>query len=296
MEIVGDKYRLKELIGQGGMASVFRAWDLQKNRFVALKKVHSHLSSHGEIRGRFHFEAKVISEINHKNIVKFLDYSGENTNDLWIVMELLEGSDLVDYIDRSHKGYLSSLHSILILNDVAEALKEVHKKNIIHRDIKPENIMVLHNSEIKLMDFGIAKDIHLGNLTQVGDFLGSPNYMSPEQIRGTELDKKSDIYSLGVLLYRMLTGELPFDGYSHHELCMKILLGDYIAPNEISPGMNPILLRIVTRCLALKTHQRYQSVDELLSDIRDYLVLSQDKYFREKSRTVLRRNNSKQRA
>ncbi|SMF69389.1 serine/threonine protein kinase [Pseudobacteriovorax antillogorgiicola] len=293
---LGNRYRLIEPLGQGGMAVVFRAWDKSCDRFVAIKKIHKHLCEHQGVRGRFQFEAKAISQVEHPNIVKFLDYSGQESKDLWIAMELLEGSDLIDYIDRSQKGYLAPLPAVLIFNDIAGALKEVHRNNIIHRDIKPENIMILHSGHVKLMDFGIARDVHLGNLTQVGDFLGSPNYMSPEQIRGANLDKQADIYSLGVVLFRMLTGQLPFDGQNHHEICMKILLGHYKPPNEIQSGISPILLRIVTRCLALKPEQRYESIEHLLLDVHDFLVLSKDRHFRKRNKTIISSSSPKQRA
>lgn len=269
--LIGNRYRIKNLIGEGGMASVYAALDEKLNRQVAIKILHQHLSRNAELRERFLLEARTLSTFDHPNIIKVFDFSGLDSEDLWMVTEILHGVDLAEFIKRYPKLRLHPVIASLIVREVCKALQEVHKLKIVHRDIKPENIMLLDNGHIRLMDFGIAK-VNRDNATQTGTFMGSPSYMSPEQIRGTAVDARADIYSLCVLYYEILTGTLPYLGDSTAEVINKIMIGHYTAPHVHLPEIPALVHAIITRGLEKSPDSRFQSMAEVMVEIDRFLA------------------------
>ena len=268
---IGNRYRLKTLIGEGGMASVYAAVDEKLDRRVAIKILHSHLAKNDDIRQRFHMEAQSISSIDHPNIVKVYDYSGPESKLLWFVSEILYGLDLAAYVKKFKARKAPPLLSFLVASEIAEALISAHTNGIIHRDIKPENVMVLDSGKIKLMDFGIAKIAENANSTQTGTFMGSPSYMSPEQIKGVDVDEGTDIYSLSVVLYELICGTLPYTGSSTADVINKILVGNFKEPTEHVKTLDLKLEDIIVKGLEKKSRDRYRSMSEFKTEINKIL-------------------------
>ncbi|MBC7530533.1 MAG: protein kinase [Oligoflexus sp.] len=260
--LIGQRYRIRALIGEGGMASVYSAMDEKLERRVAIKILHPHLGRNNDIRERFLLEAKTVSGLDHPNIIRVYDFSGLDSEQLWMVTEILYGEDLAEYVKPFSKQRLQFIVATLITREICRALHEAHKLNIVHRDIKPENIMMLANGQIKLMDFGIAK-VSRVNATQTGIFMGSPSYMSPEQIRGTDVDHRADIYSLSVLYYEIITGSLPFVGKTTAEVINRIMVGRYTPPNMLITDLPYALNQIIVKGMQGHKEERYQSVAEL---------------------------------
>jgi serine/threonine protein kinase len=272
--LLDNRYRIKKLIGEGGMASVYLAFDEKLHRNVAVKILHSHLSQDQEIRQRFNLEARALSGTEHPNIINIYDFSGLESKQLWIVTEVLHGMNLAQYLSRFHNNKLQYLIGSLLILEVLKALKHAHDKGIVHRDIKPENIMVLNSGQIKLMDFGISKNIHINEMTKPGAFMGSPSYMSPEQIRGKDVDHRSDIYSVCVLFYEIITGTLPFTGETTPEVINKILVGKYAAPKQLVPELNDEINAIIVKGISATPDERFINVKELMS-VLNHAILSQ---------------------
>lgn len=269
-QMVGQRYRIKSLIGEGGMASVYAAIDEKLDREVAIKILHQHLARNQDIRDRFLLEARTVSTLDHPNILKVYDFSGLDAEQLWIVTEILHGVDLAEYVKRFPKNRLHPLVCALIAREVCRALHEVHKLKIVHRDVKPENIMVLHTGGVKLMDFGIAK-VHRANATQTGTFMGSPSYMSPEQIRGADVDVRADIYSLCVLLYEILTGSLPYSGHTTAEVINRIMMGRYTPPDHLIADLPAALHTIISKGLQNTKEDRFSSIAEMAGLLDDFI-------------------------
>ncbi len=269
-QLIDNRYRIKALIGEGGMASVYAALDEKLNRQVAIKILHQHLGRNADLRERFLLEARVLSTFDHPNIIKVFDFSGLDSEQLWMVTEILHGVDLAEYVKRLPKLRLHPVVASLIVREVCRALQEVHKVKIVHRDIKPENIMLLDNGHIRLMDFGIAK-INRENATQTGTFMGSPSYMSPEQIRGTNVDIRADIYSLSVLFYEILTGTLPFLGATTAEVINKIMVGSYTAPYILLSNIPAKVHSVIVKGMHGQPSQRFQNMAEMIDGIDEYL-------------------------
>lgn len=304
MKLIGNRYRVKGLIGEGGMASVYSAIDEKLDRRVAIKLLHSHLARNDDIRQRFHQEARSISGIDHPNIIKIYDFSGVDSDQLWIVTEILYGVDLAEYVQRFPKNRLHPLVATLIAREICRALSEAHQHGIVHRDIKPENIMVLDSGRIKLMDFGIAKVAQNPSATQTGTFMGSPSYMSPEQIRGTRIDQRTDIYSLCVLFYEIVAGILPFVGNTTPDVINKIIVGKFSPPIAINPLVPQVLNRVIIKGLKAKREERFDDADQLASQLDAFLRQCEmteshvelERFFRspmdfEKKLTAFNRNN-----
>ncbi|RYZ55961.1 MAG: serine/threonine protein kinase, partial [Proteobacteria bacterium] len=269
--LIGQRYRIKALIGEGGMASVYSAMDEKLERRVAIKILHPHLARNPDIRERFLLEAKTVSGLDHPNIMRVYDFSGLDSDQLWMVNEILYGEDLAEYVKAFPKQRLQFIVASLITREICRALHEAHKLNIVHRDIKPENIMMLTNGQIKLMDFGIAK-VHRANATQTGIFMGSPSYMSPEQIRGTDVDSRADIYSLSVLYYEIVTGTLPFVGKTTAEVINRIMVGRYTPPNMLITDLPFALNSIIVKGMQGHKEDRFQSVTEMGQAIDTFLT------------------------
>lgn len=264
-----SRYRLVEEIGKGGMAVVYRGEDTTLNREVAIKVLHPILADREECRIRFQREAQVVAKLKHENILEIYDYSGVDSERSFIVTEYIRGRTLTSFME-SREIEVPEV-AALIVAEVCRAVVHAHKLGVIHRDIKPENIMIRSDGVLKLMDFGIAQIIDTQKLTLTGQLLGSPAYMAPEVVLGGNLDFRTDVFSLGVLLYRLAVGRLPFMGKNPHEVLKKIADGDHVPASVSNPAVCEDLDAIIERALELDPEDRYQHVFEMLSDLEELL-------------------------
>lgn len=261
------RYEIKEIIGVGGMAVVYKAYDNIDDRIVAIKILKQELLENEEFRRRFKNESKAIAVLSHPNIVKVYDVSfGDRLQ--YIVMEYIEGITLKEYIEQ--QGYINWKDAVHFLTQILRALQHAHDKGIIHRDIKPQNIMLLQNGTIKVTDFGIARFSRGDTKTLTESAIGSVHYISPEQARGEVTDDKADIYSVGVVLYEMLTGQLPFQSDSAVSVAIMQLQQEAKRPREINPEIPIGLEQITMRAMQKNTRDRYHSAAEMLMDIDQF--------------------------
>lgn len=281
--VLDRKYRLTRLIGEGGMGAVYEAQHILLDRKVAVKVMHPEFVSKPESVERFFREAKAASAIGHPNIVDVQDVGREDDDTVFIVMERLNGQCLDELIDST--GPIPSGHAVSIALQILSALGAAHAKGIIHRDLKAENIFLANNSrgqeEVKLLDFGIAK-IEKGNtanlgLTKEGNVVGTPYYLSPEQARGgRDVDHRIDIWGVGVLLYEMLSGVLPFTGENYNEILGKILLEEPKNLAELAPGAPEVLLAMVNRAMAKERDDRYENAQQMIEALYPLRRISSD--------------------
>ncbi|MGB8331122.1 MAG: serine/threonine-protein kinase [Polyangiales bacterium] len=265
-----EKYEVLDEIGHGGMATVYRARDTSLDRFVALKVLHPHLQRTTEARARFTREAKSVAKLKHPNILEIYDYSGEASDETYIAAELLTGPTLKDFVLK-HKEVPPEIAACIALQ-LADALGEAHANGIIHRDVKPENVLIHEDSCVKLTDFGIAHMVDTHTFTATGQILGSPGHMAPEQVDGGTCDVRSDVFSLGTVLYFCATGRLPFVGRNPHHLLKLLLEGEYPDPLRLNPAIGADLAAIMTKALARAPADRYQSAAEMAGDLGAFLV------------------------
>ncbi len=268
-KIVRDvgRYRIVEEIGRGGMAVVYRAIDTSLKREVALKVLHPHLASHGESRARFHREAQAVARLKHDCVLEIYDYSGEETEDAYIVMELISGTTLRKLIDKDKGEPIFAEAALLLIRPVLEALSHAHSNGLIHRDVKPENILIGPGGDIKLSDFGIAHIAGMTEMTVTGQILGSPAYMSPEHVELVELDARADIFSLGIVLYELAVGRQPFAGNSPHAVLKRIMDGQFDDPINVVPSVGLPVANIIRKCLQPNPNDRYNTVSALIEDV-----------------------------
>lgn len=269
--MIGDRYRVIRKLGEGGMAIVYLAVDDKLGRNVAVKFLREKFQAHQDIRTRFQHEARAISGFDHPNILKVYDYSGANSPQLWIVTELIHGRNLGQIVETAPGGWLHPVIAACIVRETCKALALAHAEGIVHRDVKPDNVMITQHGIIKLMDFGIAKIRQNNSLTQTGMFMGSPSYMSPEQVRGRDIDHRSDIYSLGVLFYELITGKLPFSGQSTADVAMKILTGQYQHPKFLKEHLPVEINDLIVSMMSLDPAHRPQSTDTVGGIIDKFL-------------------------
>jgi serine/threonine-protein kinase len=277
------RYQVSERIGRGGMASVFRAYDPGIDRVLAIKFLHTAYCEDEGYRARFLREARAAGMLSHPNIVTVYDV-GEIQGRPYMAMEMIEGEALNDLITRV--GAMPVRQVLEIGLQLAQALDYAHGKGLVHRDIKPANVMLLPDGHtVKVMDFGIAHIISKSDMhtTRAGDVLGTPQYMSPEQTQGVKVDGRSDLFSVGIMLYLMLTGQTPFQGDSLVALAMKIVNEQPRPVESLRPDVPPALRRIVERCLAKLPAQRFQTGAELAQEIRQ-LLREMDEDARERER------------
>ena len=261
------RYEIKEVIGVGGMAVVYRAYDNVAGKDVAVKILKDEYLSNEEFRRRFKNESKAISILNHPNIVKVYNVNfGDRIQ--YIVMEQIDGITLKEYIQQ--QGRLGIKETVYFSMQILRALQHAHDKGIIHRDIKPQNIMLLSNGEIKVTDFGIARFSYSDTKTMTDSVIGSVHYISPEQARGFATDAKSDVYSVGVVMYEMLTGRLPFNSENSVSVAIMQLHNVAKSPREINPNIPVGLEQIVNKAMEKDPALRYQSAAEMLMNIEQF--------------------------
>ena len=265
-KLLGDRYEIIEKVGEGGMAYVFKARDNLLNRYVAVKILKEEFSKDEVFVKRFRTEAQSAASLIHPNIVSVFDV-GEDKGISYIVMELLESKTLKDYIQE--KGPLSSEITLKIAAQIASALEAAHKAHIVHRDIKPQNIILNQNLVAKVTDFGIAKVTNAtsATITSFGKTMGSVHYFSPEHAKGGYTDAKSDLYSLGVVMYEMATGKLPFDAESAVSVALKHIQEVPVEPIVVNPSVSKALNDIIMKAMEKSTATRYQTATEMLTDI-----------------------------
>jgi serine/threonine-protein kinase len=274
-----DKYEILEEVGQGGMAVVYRGMDRSLRRHVAVKVLHRHLAQHPEARERFAREARAVAKLRHENILEIFDFAGEDAQASYIVAEFIDGPTLTELIADHPPRYPEI--GAMITAQVCRALAHAHSFGILHRDVKPENIMIRADGVVKLTDFGIAQMLDMQRMTVTGQLLGSPAYMSPEHLEGKPLDFRTDIFAVGVVLYQLVVGELPFRGRNPHELLKRIAEGVYRDPRQANPLVGNELGRIIDRALARAKEDRYPDVTEMLVALERYLETSGIKDCRE---------------
>ncbi|HKJ81324.1 MAG TPA: protein kinase, partial [Ignavibacteriaceae bacterium] len=260
-------YKIIEKLGEGGMGEVYKAQDTKLDRFVALKFLPSQVTASEDDKARFIQEAKAASSMNHPNVCTIHDIQ-EHEGQLFIVMEFIDGTTL-----RNNKQPLSEKRILEIAAQVADGLGAAHEKGIIHRDIKPENIMIRKDGIVQIMDFGLAKlreTSGVSRLTKAGTTMGTMGYMSPEQVQGLDVDYRTDIFSLGVVMYEMFSGETPFKGMHETAIMYEIVNVDPPPVSTIKEGFNPEIDQLIYECLEKDKDERYQSAKELARSLRKF--------------------------
>lgn len=264
--MLDNRYEILEMIGSGGMAVVYKARCHRLNRLVAIKILKDELSQDEEFRRRFHAESQAVAMLSHPNIVSVYDVSRSGDVD-YIVMELIDGITLKQYMEQ--KGVLNWREALHFATQIAKALEHAHSRGIIHRDIKPHNIMLLKDGSVKVADFGIAR-ISSAQNTLTREALGSVHYISPEQAKGSRVDERSDLYSLGVVLYEMLTGRPPFDGDSPVSVAIQHINAKPVLPSELNPDIPLGLEQITIHAMTAQIENRYESATKLLEDLEEF--------------------------
>ena len=265
-KLLGNRYEIIEKVGNGGMATVYKATDKVLKRYVAVKILRDEFTTDEEFIKRFEVEAQSAARLTHPNIVSIYDV-GVDGNLYYIVMELIRGKTLKEII-LEERGPLPWKWSVNVAIQIAAALETAHKNNIVHRDIKPHNIIITEDGIAKVTDFGIAKAVSNSTITAFGTTMGSVHYFSPEHARGGFTDAKSDLYSLGVVMYEMVTGKVPFDADTPVSVALKHMQEEPKEPIEVNPNVPKSVNKIIMRALQKDTTLRYQTATEMLSDLR----------------------------
>jgi len=260
-----DRYTILERIGGGGMADVYRAHDKLLDRSVAVKVLRSQFTDDEEFISRFRREAQAAAKLSHPNIVNIYDV-GFDEQAYYIIMEYISGETLKDKIDR--EAPLPVETAVLIAMEIAEALEHAHQNNLVHCDIKPHNILITRSGRVKVTDFGIARAVTSSTMTNSGTIIGSVHYFSPEQAKGTSVGAKSDIYSLGVVLYEMLTGHVPFIGESPISIALKHIQEEPKLPRELNASIPPLIEAIVVKAMHKDPTARFADIGEMIADFK----------------------------
>jgi beta-lactam-binding protein with PASTA domain/tRNA A-37 threonylcarbamoyl transferase component Bud32 len=267
-KLISKRYKIIKKVASGGMADIFLGYDLKLNRKIAIKILSASNAKDRNFVARFKNEAQTLARLNHPNIVRIYDW-GEFDSSYFICMEYIEGNSLKEIIEK--KGTLPPRNAADYAVQICNALLIAHKNNLIHRDIKPQNILVTPEGRVKVTDFGIAKSLNT-DLTKTLNIMGTAHYISPEQAKGEILDHRTDIYSLGIVLYEMLTGDVPFRGESSIDISLKHINEIPIKPSELIENIPPGLEKIIMHCLKKNPQARYPTARELASDLKNYLT------------------------
>ena len=267
---IPGRYRLIEEVGQGGMAVVFRAHDETLKREVAVKLLHQHLAAEPESKARLEREAQAVAKLHHVNILEIFDYSGIASDAAYIVTEFIDGKTLKQLFE--HRPIRHPEVAAMIAAEIGGALAHAHSVGIIHRDVKPENVMIRKDGLLKLMDFGIAQVVDLQRMTVTGQLLGSPAYMAPELIEGKPLDFRTDVFSVGIILYQLATGTLPFAGKNPHEVLRRIGEGRFPDPRTVNRLIGDGLARVMRRALARNPDDRHPDVSQFVDELHENLA------------------------
>jgi len=271
-ELIADRYELEELVGTGGMSSVYRAHDSLLERHVALKVMHEQLLGEGEHVERFRREARLAAQLSHPNIVTVID-RGEQEGRQFIVFEYVEGENLKALVER--EAPLAEREAIELALQVADGLAFAHAHGLVHRDVKPQNVLLTEDGRAKVTDFGIARSIDVQHgLTQTGTVMGTSDYISPEQARGGPVDDCSDIYSLGAVLYELLTGDVPFSGENFVSVAMQHINEPPPSVRERRPELSPRVDAAVRKAMAKDRDDRFGSMEEFAAELRACLAES----------------------
>jgi serine/threonine-protein kinase len=260
-----DSYRVEEPIARSGMASIYRATDTRDNRTVALKVPHPDLEADPILFDRFLRESSIGEKLDHPKVMRV--YGGEKRSRMYMVMEWVPGRLLREIL---HQGRITQERAIRITIGILEALEYIHSNGIVHRDLKPENVMVDENDNVKLIDFGIAGDSSARRLTyaNITAALGTPDYISPEQVKGKRGDGRSDLYTVGIMLYEMLSGKLPFTGPNPQAAMNERLLNHPVPPRVADPSISPQLQEVIYRALERDPKNRYATAHDFLYDLQ----------------------------
>ena len=269
-EIIDNRYQLTRIVASGGMATIYAALDLRLDRHVAVKIMHPHLAQDEKFVERFIREAKAAASLSHPNIVAVLD-QGWNQGGVpcvFIVMELIEGATLRDYLHE--QGKLPVERALQIMIPVASALAAAHKLGIVHRDIKPENILISHEGRIKIADFGLARGALLGTTmtAESSVILGSVSYLSPEQVQRGVADARSDVYSFGIVLFELLTGEKPYQGEDPVQIAIRHVNDRVPKPSSLNPALSDEIDQLVLRATDINPDRRPKDCGELVTELR----------------------------
>ena len=263
-EVIADRYELEELVGSGGVSNVFRAHDRLLERHVAIKLLHEHVGRDREQVERFKLEARSVARLSHPNIVTVID-RGEREGRQFIVFEYVEGESLKQLVLRS--GQLTVRRALEVVLPVARALDFAHRQGLVHRDVKPQNVLIPEGGEAKMTDFGIARSLDLEGLTQTGSVVGTSHYIAPEQARGLPVDERTDVYSLGTVLFELLTGEVPFEGDNFVAVALRHVNELPPAVRGRRPDVSPRLEAAVLRAMAKDPADRFASMRELGAEL-----------------------------
>ena len=268
-EVYGNRYEALERVGDGGMATVYRGTDRVLKRDVAIKVMHPHLANKPDARARFNREAESIARLHHGNIVDVYDFSGGADDEAYLITEFVHGETLTQFVN-DHGPFLPQA-AALVGHAVAGALGHAHTMGLIHRDIKPDNLMISRDGQIKLMDFGIAQAMDMEQMTTTGAIVGSPAHMAPEQIEGTPLDRRCDVFALGTVLYFLVTRRLPFVASNPQALFRLILEGQFDPPSRHNPAVDRHFDAIIGQCLARWPEDRFADMGAVQDVLSNYL-------------------------
>src|SRR6266571_2790890 len=267
--LLARRYEILQILGEGGMGAVFKAHDLELDRVVALKIIRPDLAGSAAMVQRFKQELILAREVTHRNIVRLYDI-GEDSGLKFITMEYIEGEDLCRLL--AEHGKFTPEESVEVIRQVCEALEAAHDRGVIHRDLKPHNIMLDKQDRIVVMDFGLARALEPSGMTQAGALVGTMEYMSPEQALGESVDARSDLFSVGLIFYELLTGKMPYSAPSALASLLKRTRERAQAPSDVDSAVPRPLSNIVSKCLECKREDRYQNAGEIIHDLKSQRV------------------------